>query len=282
MKKQFISLCMAWWAVTGWASPHTFQVSSPDRNYVFTFTQEEPEGKTRMYYTLSYKGKEIVHRSELGVEIENKLLESALGIENDACRNWRDNLTFIGADSASHDGTWQPLIRRTQRNPGPLPQPANQIQKRGSTSKRNDRRLRPFTHLFHERGSAGLQRRSGLPLSFPGHQQRLFLHITDELTEFAMPEGTMAWHEPWAQAPVSLLPLEGWEGESERPLTMKLGNGLTVSLGEARMVDYVRTKFALASGKAHAEKPPCTTVPTSSRPTTRRGASSWQRNAPWI
>lgn len=90
---------MAWWAVTGWASPHTFQVSSPDRNYVFTFTQEEPEGKTRMYYTLSYKGKEIVHRSELGVEIENKLLESALGIENDACKNWRDNLTFIGADS---------------------------------------------------------------------------------------------------------------------------------------------------------------------------------------
>lgn len=70
MKKQFISLCMAWWAVTGWASPHTFQVSSPDRNYVFTFTQEEPEGKTRMYYTLSYKGKEIVRRSELGVEIE--------------------------------------------------------------------------------------------------------------------------------------------------------------------------------------------------------------------
>ena len=64
------------------------------------------------------------------------------------------------------------LIRRTQRNPGPLPQPANQIQKRGSTGKRSDRRLRPFTHLFHERGGAGLQRRSGLPLSFPGHQQR--------------------------------------------------------------------------------------------------------------
>lgn len=117
MKKQFISLCMAWWAVTGWASPHTFQVSSPDRNYVFTFTQEEPEGKTRMYYTLSYKGKEIVHRSELGVEIENKLLESALGIENDACRNWRDNLTFIGADSASHDGTWQPLYGERKEIP---------------------------------------------------------------------------------------------------------------------------------------------------------------------
>jgi alpha-glucosidase len=68
---------------------------------------------------------------------------------------------------------------------------------------------------------------------FPATSNGLFLHITDELTEFAMPEGTMAWHEPWAQAPVSLLPLEGWEGESERPLTMKLGNGLTVSLGEA-------------------------------------------------
>ena len=94
-------------------APHVPSVVA--RNYVFTFTQEEPEGKTRMYYTLSYKGKEIVRRSELGVEIENKLLESALGIENDACRNWRDNLTFIGADSASHDGTWQPLYGEKSR-----------------------------------------------------------------------------------------------------------------------------------------------------------------------
>lgn len=254
MKKQFISLCMAWWAVTGWASPHTFQVSSPDRNYVFTFTQEEPEGKTRMYYTLSYKGKEIVHRSELGVEIENKLLESALGIENDACRNWRDNLTFIGADSASHDGTWQPLYGERKEIPDRYRSLQIKIRKGEAPASEMtggyDRSRTYFMNVEVRAYNEGVAFR----YHFPATSNGLFLHITDELTEFAMPEGTMAWHEPWAQAPVSLLPLEGWEGESERPLTMKLGNGLTVSLGEARMVDYVRTKFALASGKAHTLK----------------------------
>lgn len=245
---------MAWWAVTGWASPHTFQVSSPDRNYVFTFTQEEPEGKTRMYYTLSYKGKEIVHRSELGVEIENKLLESALGIENDAGRNWRDNLTFIGADSASHDETWQPLYGERKE----IPDRYRSLQikfRKGEAPESEvtggyDRSRTYFMNVEVRAYNEGVAFR----YHFPATSNGLFLHITDELTEFAMPEGTMAWHEPWAQAPVSLLPLEGWEGESERPLTMKLGNGLTVSLGEARMVDYVRTKFALASGKAHTLK----------------------------
>ena len=254
MKKQFISLCMAWWAVTGWASPHTFQVSSPDRNYVFTFTQEEPEGKTRMYYTLSYKGKEIVHRSELGVEIENKLLESALGIENDACRNWRDNLTFIGADSASHDGTWQPLYGERKEIPDRYRSLQIKFRKGEAPASEMtggyDRSRTYFMNVEVRAYNEGVAFR----YHFPATSNGLFLHITDELTEFAMPEGTMAWHEPWAQAPVSLLPLEGWEGESERPLTMKLGNGLTVSLGEARMVDYVRTKFALASGKAHTLK----------------------------
>lgn len=254
MKKQFISLCMAWWAVTGWASPHTFQVSSPDRNYVFTFTQEEPEGKTRMYYTLSYKGKEIVHRSELGVEIENKLLESALGIENDACRNWRDNLTFIGADSASHDETWQPLYGERKEIPDRYRSLQIKFRKGEAPASEvtggYDRSRTYFMNVEVRAYNEGVAFR----YHFPATSNGLFLHITDELTEFAMPEGTMAWHEPWAQAPVSLLPLEGWEGESERPLTMKLGNGLTVSLGEARMVDYVRTKFALASGKAHTLK----------------------------
>lgn len=254
MKKQFISLCMAWWAVTGWASPHTFQVSSPDRNYVFTFTQEEPEGKTRMYYTLSYKGKEIVRRSELGVEIENKLLESALGIENDTCRNWRDNLTFIGADSASHDGTWQPLYGERKEIPDRYRSLQIKFRKGEAPASEvtggYDRSRTYFMNVEVRAYNEGVAFR----YHFPATSNGLFLHITDELTEFAMPEGTMAWHEPWAQAPVSLLPLEGWEGESERPLTMKLGNGLTVSLGEARMVDYVRTKFALAPGKAHTLK----------------------------
>ena len=254
MKKQFISLCMAWWAVTGWASPHTFQVSSPDRNYVFTFTQEEPEGKTRMYYTLSYKGKEIVHRSELGVEIENKLLESALGIENDACRNWRDNLTFIGADSASHDETWQPLYGERKEIPDRYRSLQIKFRKgEAPASEVTGGYDRSRTYFMNVEVRA-YNRRSGLPLSFPGHQQRAVpahYRRTHRICHAGGHHGLARAVGTGSSLPA---PVRGWEGESERPLTMKLGNGLTVSLGEARMVDYVRTKFALASGKAHTLK----------------------------
>ncbi len=249
MKKQFISVVTACLAVAGWASPRTFQVSSPRGDYVFTLTQDNPDGKTRMYYTLSYKGKEIVRRSELGVGIENRLLESALGIENDSCAEWRDNLVFIGADTASHEGAWQPLYGERKEIPDCYRSLQVKFRKgeapAGGAADGYDRSRTYFFDVVVRAYDEGVAFR----YHFPATGNGLFLHITDELTEFAMPEGTMAWHQPWAQSPATLLPLEGWQGESERPLTMNLADGLTVSLGEARMEDYVRTKFALSPAK---------------------------------
>lgn len=69
---------------------------------------------------------------------------------------------------------------------------------------------------------------------FPETTNGLFLHIVGEQTSFTMPEGTMAYYERWAQGPCVLRPLEGWgKEESERPLTLKLPDGLSVALLEA-------------------------------------------------
>lgn len=38
-----------------------------------------------MYYTLTYKNRPVVEEGELGVQIENQLFESALGVPNDTC-----------------------------------------------------------------------------------------------------------------------------------------------------------------------------------------------------
>jgi alpha-glucosidase len=70
-----------------------------------------------------------------------------------------------------------------------------------------------------------------------------------ENTEFSLPEGTKAWHAMWAQAPYQLVPLNNWSGESERPLTLQLANGLYACLAEAQMVDYARAKFKLSKEK---------------------------------
>lgn len=76
------------------------------------------------------------------------------------------------------------------------------------------------------------------------------LTITDDLTQYTFPEGTNAWHTPRAQTRYALLPLKNWPGESDRPLTLELPSGAYVALGEAQVVEYVRTKFAL-----HPTKP---------------------------
>lgn len=75
------------------------------------------------------------------------------------------------------------------------------------------------------------------------------MHITGEQTQFTMPEGTLAYYERWAQGPYELRPLKNWSDECERPLTLKLKNGLTVALAEAMMIDYARTKFRLSNDK---------------------------------
>ncbi|MDH7461763.1 glycoside hydrolase family 97 catalytic domain-containing protein [Chitinophagaceae bacterium 26-R-25] len=73
--------------------------------------------------------------------------------------------------------------------------------------------------------------------------------ISKDLTEYAMPENTKAWFTDHAQGEYRLLPLEDWRGEAERPLTLQLNNGLFVSLAEAKVIDYCRTKFALHPAK---------------------------------
>src|SRR4051812_36155733 len=75
------------------------------------------------------------------------------------------------------------------------------------------------------------------------------ISIQNELTEFSMPENTKAWFTNRAQGAYSLLPLQNWPGESERPLTLELADGKYVCLAEAEMVNYARTKFSLNPNK---------------------------------
>jgi alpha-glucosidase len=75
--------------------------------------------------------------------------------------------------------------------------------------------------------------------------------INGESTEFRFQEQTRAWFTERAQTLHQLLPLENWPGESDRPLTLELPNGLFVCLTEAEMTNYARTKFKLAADKSN-------------------------------
>ncbi len=203
-----------------------------------------------MCYTLTFKGQTVVEESALGVQIENQLFESALAIPNDTCTLWCENLAFTGTERRTNDETWRPVYGERAEVRDRYNELTLKFRKGGDEGAHQDgydKRRNYFMNIIVRAYNEGV----ALRYHFPEATNGLFLHITGEQTAFTFPEGTMAYHERWAQGPFQLLPLRGWTDESERPLTLKLPNGLTVALAEAEMVDYVRGKFRLSATKAN-------------------------------
>lgn len=231
--------------------PETEQkLTSPDGAYEFSFCQKQnAEGVKQMYYTLAYKGKTVVEESELGVLIENQTFESALAVPNDTCKIWGENLNFIGAQRSSFDETWKPVYGENTSIRNNYNEIILSFRKGEAPTQKSgdgyDKNKSYFMNVVVRAYNEGIAVR----YHFPEPSNGLFLHIVGEQTQFTMPNGTMAYYEPWAQGPFSLLPLKDWQGQSERPLTMKLTNGLTVAIAEAQMTDYARMKFSLNAAK---------------------------------
>ena len=226
------------------------KLKSPDGAYEFTFYQKEIKGTDKqMYYTLSFKGKPVVLESELGVLIENQTFESALAVPNDTCKVWGENLKFTGIQKNTVNENWKPVYGenasiRTNYNEMILSFRKGEAPKQVS-SDGYDKNKSYFMNVIVRAYNEGVAVR----YHFPEPTNGLFLHIVGEQTQFSMPEGTLAYYEPWAQGPYSLLPLKDWKGQSERPLTMRLTNGLTVAIAEAQMTDYARMKLSLNGAK---------------------------------
>ncbi|MBD1431261.1 glycoside hydrolase family 97 N-terminal domain-containing protein [Sphingobacterium sp. DN00404] len=232
------------------------QLASPDGNYQYTLYQKQfPDNTKQLFYSVSYKGKSIIKESELGVLIENQLFESALAIPNDTSKIWGENLSLTDVETRTVNETWTPVYGERNKVKNHYNELVLKFQKGGvpeaegisSTSSEGqgqayDKRQYYYMDFIVRAYDEGVAFR----YFFPEATNGLFLHIVGEQTQFTLPEGTMAYHEHWAQAPSLLKPLNDWDGESERPLTMKLANGLTVALLEAEMIDYARMKFRLA------------------------------------
>lgn len=232
------------------------QLISPDGNYLFAFYQKQfPDESKQMYYTLSYKGRTVIEESELGVLIENQLFESALAIPNDTSKLWGENLFLTSVETKTVDETWRPVYGEREKvrdhynelvlkfQKGGVPETeSNTTTSAEENGQAYDKRQYYYMNLVVRAYDQGIAFR----YFFPEATNGLFLHIVGEQTQFTLPEGTSAYYERWAQGPFELRSLNDWKDESERPLTMKLSNGLTVALLEAEMVDYARMKFRLA------------------------------------
>lgn len=216
-------------------------LSSPDGNYLFTFEQSGG----RLWYHVEYKGKTVILKSELGVDIDNHLVEKAMGIPTDSAKVWTEDLVLGSIDRLEKDTVWHPLYGEYNAIPDHYRQMVLHLKKGGNVGNAHDsgydKRKVYELDIVVRAYNEGVAFR----YHFPEAQNGLFMHITNDRTTFCMPSDTKGFFTAWAQGPYQLVPLSHWKEQGERPLYMELANGLQVAIGEASLKDFARGKLEL-------------------------------------
>ena len=241
MRKFFIAILFWAVAIVGYAAE---ALQSPDGKYNFVFEQKDG----RLTYRLDYAAKQVIEEGELGVNIDNHLVESAMGIPVDNSNVWTNGMEVASVDRRSEDNTWKPVYGEYAQIRDRYNEMTIHLLKGGKhqgASNAYDKRQQYLLDIIVRAYDEGV----AIRYHFPEATNGLFMHITDDLTSFRFAPGAEAYHYAWAQShanKVKLLKSEAaWKEEAERPLTMHLSNGLYAAIGEAALSDFVRGKLKL-------------------------------------
>jgi len=209
----------------GYARAGNYRIVSPDGNLVMEIGLA---GSSRtLTYRIDYENKPVVVESKFGITCDD--------------RAWDHALTVVSTNSRQCDATWKPLYGERSTVRDHFNEMTLYLAREGGATNF----LRLIARVYNT-GAAFRYAFSETEKIYGMHPFR----INGESTEFRFPEQTRAWFTERAQTLHKLLPLENWPGESDRPLTLELPNGLFVCLTEAEMTNYARTKFKLAADKS--------------------------------
>ena len=241
MRKFFIAILFWAVAIVGYAAE---ALQSPGGKYNFVFEQKDG----RLTYRLDYAAKQVIEEGELGVNIDNHLVESAMGIPVDNSNVWTNGMEVTSVDRRSEDNTWKPVCGEYAQIRDRYNEMTIHLLKGGKhqgASNAYDKRQQYLLDIIVRAYDEGV----AIRYHFPEATNGLFMHITDDLTSFRFAPGAEAYHYAWAQShanKVKLLKSEAaWKEEAERPLTLRLDNGLYAAIGEAALSDFVRGKLKL-------------------------------------
>lgn len=242
MRKFFIAILFWAVAIVGYAAG---ALQSPDGKYNFVFEQKDG----RLTYRLDYAAKQVIEEGELGVNIDNHLVESAMGIPVDNSNVWTNGMEVASVDRRSEDNTWKPVYGEYAQIRDHYNEMTIHLIKGGKHQEGGgtayDKRQQYLLDIIVRAYDEGV----AIRYHFPEATNGLFMHIIDDLTSFRFAPGAEAYHYAWAQShanKVKLLKSEAaWKEEAERPLTLRLDNGLYAAIGEAVLSDFVRGKLKL-------------------------------------
>lgn len=212
MTRTFLFLCSLLISAVATAQTQA-TLKSPDGRISFQLSITD---KGEMRYSVSYNQNDIINNSVIGID------------------GWEHGVRIESTKSNAKDSWWKPVYGERSR----IRDHYNGKTFTLAKSKDKPHKMQLEVRAYNE----GLAFRYGFAET-SAMDGTITIH--KDLTEYGLPEGTMAWFTSHAQGSYQLLPLKNWPSEAERPLTLQLKNGVYAALAEAEVVDYCRTKFKL-------------------------------------
>lgn len=227
------------------------QLKSPNGNLTMTFTLQTGGVPT---YQLSYKGKEVIKSSKLGLELTGNTSKVEFGAEMDVKSENKDpktslydNFELNSSNTASFDQTWQPVWGETKDIRNQYNELAVMLNQKGT-----DRVMIVRFRLFDD----GL----GFRYEFPQQKNLVYFVIKEERTQFAMTgDHTALWipgdydTQEYDYTRSHLSEIRGLMKDAITPnasqtpfsptgvqtaLMMKTNEGLYINLHEAALINY--------------------------------------------
>lgn len=231
MKAPLLILALAAFSI----SAQDLNLTSPDGRNSVTFSKNGKE----LTYSVSMDGQPVILPSRAGVDLDNRVWEMALGKRDLAQPDcWMDLLTVDSvAVHAPVDTIWHPLYgeRSTVRDH------YNSATMYLSRHDKSKYRLNVEVRAYDE----GVAFR----YFFPEHPDAIFHKVVADLTDYTLPEGTLAWSEEWAQAKFDHTPIDSIKHPVERALTLELPGNRWMALTDADVDDWALTKFIPREGR---------------------------------
>ena len=245
------------------------EVKSPNGNLVLNFTLDEG----RPTYTLSYKGKEVVRPSHLGLELA-KDKHASLGLDED------DLMTFFRiADekTSEFDETWKPVWGESSTIQNHYNELAVTLVRHFDRPKYTGDGMSPGTFLKDYESRIIIRFRVyddgiGFRYEFPQQEDLNYFLIKEEHSEFAMTGDHTAWWLPgdydtqeqetqqtklseirgqmskavnWSNSSVAVFSPTG----VQTSLQMKTADGLYINIHEAACADYATMHLELVDAE---------------------------------
>jgi len=185
------------------------RVISPDGSYEFTCYLNDEANE--IYYSLSFRGEEIMHPSRLGFAFAEE-------------REEYQNITMKDVVKNDVYSSWRPVYGERDEYTEVYSGKVLDIQE-------GDKNYKINVRAYNE----GIAFR----FEFPDHET----HIIEELTEFGLPEGAIIWASERAQSEIFKTDVTGIKEPIDRPVLIQLPDSLFLAIGEAALVDFARMKF---------------------------------------